>query len=199
MFFKKLSSLIRKPNIRQALTWLSLGSVGGILLWNGFVYSLDATSTTEFCISCHSMKTYVFEGYKQSVHYRNAKGIQAGCADCHVPKPLGAKLVRKTIALNDIYHTMMGTIDTPEKFSAQKQLLDERVRNRMRSSDSRECRNCHQLEQMDFSKQNAVASKQHQEAKEFQKTCVDCHQGVGHQFASTVTTDQNTEQSFSLD
>jgi nitrate/TMAO reductase-like tetraheme cytochrome c subunit len=199
MLFKKMIALITQPNCRRPLLCVLLGLGGGVLLWNGFILSLDATSTNEFCISCHSMKAYVYEDYQQSIHYRNTKGIQADCADCHVPKPLGAKLVRKTLALNDVYHTILGTIDTPEKFAAKKQHLAERVWARMRATDSRECRNCHQLEQMDFEHQNAVARKQHQAAKQLQKTCVDCHQGVAQKLAITANHDHNAEEEFSLE
>lgn len=200
MFVKKLAAPIRRSNSHAALLWLSLGLVGGILLWNGFMLGMNATSTTEFCISCHSMRAYVYPDYQRSIHYRNSKGIQAGCADCHIPKPLFAKLARKTTAgLTDIYHTLLGTIDTPEKFAAKKPLLDERVRERMKASDSRECRNCHQLEQMDFAQQSAVASKLHQTAKQQQKTCIDCHQGVGHQPATAVDPNHDVEQGFSLE
>jgi len=199
MFFKKLAALIRQPNFQNALLWVSLGLGGGVLLWNGFMLSLDAYSTTEFCISCHSMKVYVYEDYKQSIHYRNTKGIQAQCADCHVPKPLGAKLVCKTIALNDVYHTILASIDTPEKFSAKKQHLAERVWERTRARDSQECRNCHKIEQMDLDHQSAVARKLHLEAKQMQKTCIDCHKGVAHKLANIVNNDHNSEESFSLE
>ncbi|MGR8979485.1 MAG: NapC/NirT family cytochrome c [Gammaproteobacteria bacterium] len=130
---------------------------------------------------------------------RNSKGIQAGCADCHVPKPLSARLVRKTIALKDLYHTMLGSIDTPEKFAAKKQHLAERVWERMRAADSRECRNCHHLEQMDFDRQTAVGRKQHREAIQLQKTCIDCHKGVAHKLANAVNRDHNAEQEFLLE
>ncbi len=199
MFVEKMTGFLRQTPVRNALLWVSIGLLSGILLWNGFMLSLNVTSTTEFCISCHSMKTYVYENYKQSIHYRNSKGLQAGCADCHVPRPLIAKLVRKTIALNDVYHTILGSIDTPKKFSTKKPHLDERVRARMRATDSRECRNCHHLEQMDLERQNAVARKQHQQAKQLRKTCIDCHQDIGHSPANTTTDNQNDLQSFSLE
>lgn len=192
MYFKKLSALIRQSKFQKTSLWLSLGLAGGVLLWNGFTMTLDATSTTDFCISCHSMKTYVYEDYKLSLHYRNTKGVQADCADCHIPKALGAKLLRKTLAMNDVYHTMLGTIDTPEKFALKKPYLDERVWASMRATDSRECRNCHRLEQMDFANQNPAASEQHQQAKQLQKTCIDCHKGVGHKHA-------NANEGFSLE
>ncbi|MGR9014322.1 MAG: NapC/NirT family cytochrome c [Gammaproteobacteria bacterium] len=192
MFFKKLTILMQQPKFRHALLWVLLGLGSGVLLWNGFTMTLDATSSTEFCVSCHSMQAYVYEGYKQSLHYRNPKGITADCADCHVPKPLGAKLLRKTIALNDLYHTLLGSIDTPEKFAVKKPYLAERVWKSMRANDSRECRSCHRLENMDFEQQSSVASKQHQQAKQLQKTCIDCHKGVGHKPV-------NAEQGFSLE
>lgn len=200
MFLKNLTNLIRRSNFHEALLWLSLSLVGGILLWNGFMLGMDATSTTEFCISCHSMKAFVYPDYQQSVHYRNSKGIQASCADCHIPKPLFAKLARKTASgMKDIYHTMLGTIDTSEKFAAKKPFLDELVREKMKASDSRECRNCHQLEQMDYARQSTSASQSHQSAKQLQKTCIDCHQGVGHKLANRDNEDHNGDSAFQLE
>ncbi len=199
MNFPKFASLIGRPGIRAKLLCAVTGAIVGILLWNGFILSLEATSTTEFCVSCHSMQSFVYPRYQQSVHYRNSKGIQAGCADCHIPKPLAAKLIRKTIGLKDVYHTVLGTVDSPEKFAAKKPLLAERVRERMRARDSKECRNCHRPEQMDLARQDIVARKQHQDAERNHKTCIDCHQGVGHPSTKPVDKDSADEESFSLD
>lgn len=196
MNLHKLYAWTQHPSIRNKLICGLTGVIVGILLWNGFLLTLDATSTTEFCTSCHSMQNYIYPKYQQSVHYRNSKGIQAGCADCHVPKPLMAKLMRKTIALKDIYHTLIGTIDTPEKYAVHQPTYAKRVRERMRASDSRECRNCHQEAYMDLTLQSSVARMKHQEGQQQHKTCVDCHEGVGHP-SETMTTDG--EKSFSLE
>ncbi|MGQ9658550.1 MAG: NapC/NirT family cytochrome c [Thermochromatium sp.] len=81
-------------------------------------FGIRTTNTLEFCTSCHTMQTN-FEEYKESRPYKNTSGVQATCADYHVPKPLGPKLVTKIVAAKDGYHEIMGTIDTPEKFEAR--------------------------------------------------------------------------------
>lgn len=198
MNIHKLVVFVRQSDFRKNLLFLAFGIVCGILLWNGFIISLEKTSTTEFCTSCHSMGSYIYPAYQRSIHYRNSKGIQAGCSDCHIPKPLGAKVIRKTIGLKDIYHTLAGTIDTPEKYAEKKTILEERVRKRMRGRDSSECRNCHRLQNMDYARQSAVASKQHQDAQRLNKTCIDCHQGVGHPSRRGYI-EKNDDDTFSLD
>ena len=76
---------------------------------------------------------------------------------------------------------MMGTIDTPEKFNARRGHLAEREWQRMKNNDSRECRNCHQFNYMDFSEQAPRSAKQHSTAlASGDKTCVDCHKGIAH-------------------
>lgn len=197
MKFSQLALFVRQASFRNKLMCACVGVLGGILLWNLFILSLEASATTEFCTSCHSMQSYIYPAYQLNIHYRNSKGIQAGCSDCHIPKPLGAKLVRKTIGLKDVYHTILSTIDSPEKYNAKKALLAERVRNRMRASDSRECRNCHQPDHMDYAAQSIAASKQHREAKKLNKTCIDCHQGVGH--SSPSAADNEQQDDFSLE
>ncbi|MGR8932468.1 MAG: NapC/NirT family cytochrome c [Gammaproteobacteria bacterium] len=179
--------------------WIVAGLVCGILIWEGFKFSLEATANNEFCTSCHTMQAYLYPEYQKSPHYRNREGIQAECSDCHIPKPLVAKLIRKTIGLKDIYHELVGSIDSPEKYAAKKALLSERVLERMRARDSQECRNCHRMQQMELDKQSSVARKRHQEALGQQKTCVDCHRGVGHRSPAASIDLEGSEESFSLE
>jgi cytochrome c-type protein NapC len=50
----------------------------------------------------------------------------------------------------------------------------------MKETDSRECRNCHNFDFMDFTVQENRASKRHAEAIDSGKTCIDCHKGIAH-------------------
>ena len=50
----------------------------------------------------------------------------------------------------------------------------------MKSTDSRECRNCHKFDYMDFTQQENRAAAAHQGAIDQGKTCIDCHQGIAH-------------------
>lgn len=156
--------------------------VAGIVFWGGFNTAMEMTNTMGFCTSCHEM-TPVYEEYQQSVHYQNTSGVRAICSDCHVPKPWGAKVMRKIQAtFNEIPHTIMGTIDTPEKFEAQRAEMAESVWAVMRSNDSRECRNCHALETMKLDEQDKIAARRHTLERKAEKgeTCIDCHQGIAH-------------------
>jgi len=71
-------------------------------------------------------------------------------------------------------------IDTPEKFEEHRLYLAGRVWTAMKSTDSRECRNCHSFEFMDFTIQENRASESHQKALDEGMTCIDCHQGIAH-------------------
>jgi cytochrome c-type protein NapC len=142
-------------------------------------FGVAATNSTEFCVSCHSMQNN-FEEYKQSIHYRNASGVRAGCSDCHVPRALGAKLAAKITAAKDVWHEFKGTIDTPEKFEARRWTLANRVWTKMKATDSRECRGCHDFTSMDLDVQDSMAAKKHAKAPLRGKTCIDCHTGIAH-------------------
>lgn len=164
----------------SAIVLLVGGIVGGIVLWGGFNTVLEWTNRMEFCISCHEMQENVYQEYRETVHYRNASGVRATCADCHVPRPWGQKVWRKIKATGEVYHKVVGTIDTPEKFEAHRWVMANRVWDEMRANDSQECRNCHDFADMDLSEQDRYARQRHSRAIDQGKTCIDCHEGIAH-------------------
>ena len=84
---KSLLAFLKKPTAKYSLgTLLIVGFVTGIIFWGGFNTAMEMTNTEDFCISCHEMRDYVYEEYKDSVHYSNRTGVRATCPDCHVPK-----------------------------------------------------------------------------------------------------------------
>jgi len=180
-FWKKLW---RQPRARY---WLgiplggAIAFVAGIIFWGGFHTAMEVTNTLEFCTSCHEM-SYVYEEYKQTVHYQNASGVRAICSDCHVPRPWAYKVARKIKATNELFHTAMGTIDTQEKFEAKREEMAQHVWDDMKATDSRECRNCHALESMNLDVQDRMAKKRHTLKRKLEKgeTCIDCHKGIAH-------------------
>ena len=154
--------------------------IAGIVFAGLFNMGLSYTNEMEFCTSCHSMKVNL-EEYKQTVHYKNASGVQATCSDCHVPKPFVPKMIAKVMAAKDVYHEIMGTIDTKEKYEAHRWDMANRVWAKMRASNSRECRSCHEFENMDLSEQGRSARKRHPQAIDEGKACIDCHAGIAHE------------------
>lgn len=168
---------------------LATGSAGlafvlGILFWGGFNTAMEWTNREEFCISCHEMRDNVYVEYRNTIHYQNRTGVRATCPDCHVPKEWGPKMVRKIQASNELWHKMLGSIDTPEKFNAKRPILAQHEWDRMKRNDSHECRNCHNFNYMDYSEQNRRAATRHQVAFNANQTCIDCHKGIAHSLPS---------------
>jgi cytochrome c-type protein NapC len=152
----------------------------GILFTGMFNVGLSATNEMEFCTSCHSMQINL-EELQETVHYKNASGVRATCADCHVPKPFVPKMIAKVLAYKDVLHEFLGTIDTKEKFDQHRWDMANRVWDKMRASDSRECRSCHAWETMDLSEQDRMARNRHSSARDEGITCIDCHKGIAHE------------------
>ncbi|MBB4301991.1 cytochrome c-type protein NapC [Rhodobium orientis] len=160
---------------------LILGIAAGVVLWGGFNWAVELTNTETFCISCHEMRDNVYEEYTETVHYYNSSGVRAVCTDCHVPKDWIHKMVRKVQASNELYHKVIGSIDTREKFQAKRLELASHVWRTMKETNSRECRNCHDDVSMDFGAQESRSADRHEEGFDEGKTCIDCHRGIAHQ------------------
>jgi cytochrome c-type protein NapC len=165
--------------------WVPVGIAAGLMLMGALAFAggqhvLHLTNSVEFCISCHEMRDNNYQEYKTTIHAVNRTGVQATCSDCHVPHEFPDVLVRKVLAVSDIYHHIMGTVDTKEKFLEHKLDLAKRVWRRMKETDSRECRNCHSVQAMDATVQGKVAQRQHQKLRSGEATCIDCHFGIAH-------------------
>lgn len=179
-------ALWQKPHSR----WLLGIPVGGylaflfgVIFWGGFNTSIALSNTEEFCISCHEMEAFVYQEYKETIHYSNRTGVRAICTDCHVPKSWGYKVLRKIKATTkEVPHWILGSIDTREKFEAKRLTLAQEVWAEMQGNDSRECRNCHELQHMDLEKQGRTASRKHTLERQTERgeTCIDCHKGIAH-------------------
>jgi cytochrome c-type protein NapC len=185
--FARLNAWLRRAS---PVLVLVVGVGAGVIFWGGFNTAMEVSNEMAFCIGCHEMRETVYEEYKESLHYRNTSGVQATCADCHVPREWVHKVVRKVKATNELYHKALGTIDTPEKFEAKRWVMANRVWDNMRATDSRECRNCHDLAAMDLDEQDRSARKKHAKAEEQGKTCIDCHKGIAHDYPRRPKTDE---------
>ena len=142
---------------------------------------MHATNENEFCYSCHIGMDTIVEEYQQSIHFKNEKGIRAGCSDCHVPHEFVPKMKVKIVALKDVYHMAVGTYNL-DNFEEHRNELAEHVYETMKARDSQECRQCHRVENMDLAKQPQRASSKHsaEYMAKYDVTCVDCHQGIAH-------------------
>jgi cytochrome c-type protein NapC len=175
--------LWRRPKNRWLLGIPAAGFgmfAAGVLFWGGFNWALEATNTERFCISCHEMRDFVYPEYQETIHFANRTGVRASCPDCHVPQPYLYKLQRKVYATNELYHKILGTVDTREKFEAKRLEMAQNVWRVMKETDSRECRNCHEFQHMDFEAQERVSARRHEKGFKQGETCIDCHKGIAH-------------------
>jgi cytochrome c-type protein NapC len=181
-FISRLWRGLWRPSARWSLgTLLIVGIAAGVVGWGGFNWAMELTNTETFCISCHEMRDNVYEEYQDTIHYTNRTGVRATCPDCHVPKEWIHKVVRKIQASNELYHKVLGSIDTREKFEDKRLELARHVWASMKATDSRECRNCHGFDYMDVTKQERRAQKRHLKVADNGKTCIDCHKGIAHE------------------
>ncbi len=193
------TTAIRKLLNRKVMLGSTIGAalffmLVGVIFWGGFNTGMEATNTMDFCISCHEMKNNVYKEYKNTIHFSNRSGVRAACSDCHVPKDWTHKVVRKIQASGELFHKVMGSIDTPEKFNEKRLTLAKRVWKTMKTTDSRECRNCHDFGSMNPENQKPRARKQHFNAMQRGQTCIDCHKGIAHNKINDQLTDADAER-----
>jgi cytochrome c-type protein NapC len=163
-----------------ALGLSMLGVFAALFFVVGGAYGLAVTSTEQFCIGCHEMKSNPYAEYKGTIHDTNRSGVRAICTNCHVPHEPLPLIMRKARATFEVIGHLRGVIDTKEKFQAHRAVLAERVWTRMLETDSHECRNCHIAEKMDKDKQTEKAQARHAKATAEGWTCIECHYGIAH-------------------
>ncbi len=173
---------LSSPSRYFGLGFLTVGGfIAGVVFWGAFNTALEATNTETFCISCHEMQNNVYQELRSTIHYTNRSGVRATCPDCHVPHEWTQKIARKMQASKEVWGWVFGTIDTREKFLAMRLDLAKREWARLKANDSLECRNCHEFDYMDFTRQSARAEDSHASVlASGEKTCIDCHKGVAH-------------------
>ncbi|MBI5008863.1 MAG: SUMF1/EgtB/PvdO family nonheme iron enzyme, partial [Bacteroidia bacterium] len=70
--------------MKKVLLWFVPGVIVGVILILGGGKAIDATSSNEFCMSCH-IHPQADAAWKKSVHYDTQSGSRIGCVDCHLP------------------------------------------------------------------------------------------------------------------
>jgi len=174
---------LNAPSRHFSLIFLTLGGfIAGLIFWGAFNTVLEATNTEVFCTSCHEMEDNVFAELKRTIHYSNRSGVRATCPDCHVPHQWTNKIARKMEASKEVWGKVFGTINTREKFLDKRRDMAEHEWARLKANDSLECRNCHNYNAMDITRQSPRAAVIHERnLLNGNKTCIDCHKGIAHQ------------------
>jgi len=180
---KLVWKVLRRPSVHYSLGFLTIGGfIAGVIFWGGFNTALELTNREQFCIGCHEMENNVYQELQTTIHFTNRSGVRATCPDCHVPHNWTDKIARKMQASKEVWGKVFGTISTREKFEGKRRELAEHEWERLKANDSLECRNCHNFDYMDFTRQSKRASQMHSTSlASGEKTCIDCHKGIAHQ------------------
>ncbi len=180
-WIKRVLGILFSPSSKYSMATLLAGGIAvGVAGVVTFEYTMHATSTDEFCTSCHVMADNAGMMLVGTTHHMNSSGVRPTCSDCHVPKEFGPKLVRKIQASREVWGNITGVIDTPEKYAAHRQTMKDREIARLRANDSQECRNCHEVDRMLASSQSPKAQSFHKVLGTGKRTCIDCHAGLTH-------------------
>ena len=100
------------------------------------VQGLERTSTTEYCISCHEIRSRLDE-LEKSVHAVDWDGEPMECRSCHVPPGLGPKLIAvKLLGVKDLF--VHYSVDV-ERLDRRQMQLDAR-----RIVADENCLECHE-------------------------------------------------------
>jgi len=193
MSIRSLIEKLRSPSAKWSLgALLGIGLAAGLMAVPTFIIAIEIADTDEFCLLCHSQDI----GLEMTgrPHNDNFIGYRVGCAECHLPRAFVPKVIAKTQAgIKDVALTIVGTINTPEKFEAARMRLAMHTWEKMNENDSRECRYCHDQEKWDPAKQNAKAQEYHAPALANGKTCIDCHKGIAHELPEDIAADHQVE------
>ena len=173
---------ITRPSLHFSLGFLVIGGfIAGIVFWGAFNTAMEFTNTEAFCTGCHEMRENPFPELQRTIHYTNRSGVRAMCSNCHVPHDWTDKMARKMQASKEVWAKIFGTINTREKFLDARLELAQHEWARFKANDSLECRNCHNYEYMDFTRQSPRAAAMHSKyLGSGEKTCIDCHKGIAH-------------------
>ncbi|GAA4887680.1 NapC/NirT family cytochrome c [Ferrimonas pelagia] len=177
-----------KPSVKYSIfTLIGVGATLGVVGYFAVQQTLHATSTDEFCMTCHSNHSLKDE-VLASAHGNNRAGITVQCQQCHIAQEPFNYLMKKIIVSKDIWGYL--TIDG---FNTQEWLEENRKEQAdlalvyLKKIDSSTCRNCHNNVTHDQPEaMKKMATRMHDmnyaKEKDAQRTCVDCHKGVAHPY-----------------
>lgn len=152
-----------------------IGGLVGLGFALGIAQFMYVTGGDKFCTSCHVMEPMV-GAYKNDIHGGNNKvGFKAECVACHLPHDNIVKYTYQK-AVNGIVEGAITLFGNPEKYD-----WEARRKESKRYVYDSGCMYCHG-DIKNVSSQNMKSFLPHRDyfAKNINKTCVECHEHVGH-------------------
>jgi len=164
--------------MKKILLWFAGGVIAGGFLILGGGKIIDATSTNEYCVSCH-IHPMADAAWKRSVHYDTRSGTRVGCVECHLPpKGKGENYLyhKARTGLKDLWSYW--TKDSASFNWEEKGRLEYARKHVFESS----CTNCHvNLFPLNLTKEGEDAHLYYTQTKKTDELhCINCHLNAGH-------------------
>ncbi|ANE36050.1 NapC/NirT cytochrome c family protein [Campylobacter iguaniorum] len=154
---------------------LVIGGIVGLVFALGIAQFFYVTGGEKFCTMCHVMEP-MGNAYKDDVHGGNNKvGFKAECVSCHLPHDNIAHYVYQK-SVNGIVEGALTFFGNPEKYDWQARRKEAK---RYVYDDG--CLHCHtDLKKISSDNMKSFLAHRDYFAKNINKTCVECHEHVGH-------------------
>jgi len=165
----------KPPRGRRTVVLLVSGIIVGLAAAFASHYSLDYTSTDQFCDKACHVHPQATQLWIRSTHYTNKSGVVTRCIECHLP-PEGIDYLTEKARLGaqDIYGKLFKDVS---KINWERKRTLESARTFTYDSS---CVRCHKnLFSQGLSKKGSDAHLYYQRMKE-KVRCVNCHLAVGH-------------------
>ena len=154
-----------------------IGALIGVLSMVAFNKTIYATSTNDYCMSCH-IHTHADKAYKLSSHYNSKSGVKTNCVDCHLPPPGTFKYYKEkaSTGMRDLWSFYFkDSIDI--NWEAKSEL-----ENAVHHTFNESCLRCHT--NLFPSRMDDEGRKAHfyyeDNAEKLDIQCISCHLNVGH-------------------
>jgi len=163
--------------VKRFLLFFLPGLIIGAGLILGSGVAMDATSTNQFCNSCH-IHPQAETSWKKSVHYDTRSGYRTNCVDCHLPPKGHGYLPEKArTGLRDVWSYVFK--DSASFDWEAKSRLEHAVTHVYEAS----CLKCHPNlfpSQLTKEGMDAHLYYEQQVEKGIEVNCINCHLDAGH-------------------
>lgn len=159
--------------------WLVCGGLAALVLVAATSGAMNATSKTEYCMTCHEMGPHARE-LARSPHAYDELRRPIGCPQCHIPREFGPRylLAKSVLGMKDL---LVHAFGDPEDFNRKAMQLSG-----MRYAPDENCRACHTSLRQNakggaLSPQGVIAHEAYLgENGQGRRMCGGCHNNVAH-------------------
>ena len=163
-------------------SYLIIGLIGllvGVFAMVALGGTMNKTSTSEYCMSCH-VHEQADADWKKSLHYNSKSGVKTDCIECHLPPKedgfLKYYMAKSKMGAKDIWTKMTKDADKID-WESKREL--EHARKIVHNAT---CEKCHVNLYPEGISDDGITAHLHYEenVEKLGLDCISCHLNVGH-------------------